>query len=193
MQVFCGNLSIYIIHMLHHVSWLTMVCQFCCSGHVISVHTIHAYNTIHTYIHACIHTYIQYIHTYIRNIHQYIYIYIYIRRHPSIHGSIHTYIHACIPPCIHNHTHPYMYTYMYTYFGQCFGTQLKMRNIFSNIVCTIDNDHGMRMMGHLNIIGVAVLAEQIKADVDSLMIFADEGMTDEDHIGWTSVMVKRLN
>ena len=143
----------------------------------------------HTYMHAYIHTYNTYTHT----LETYINIYIYIRRHPSIHGSIHTYIHACIPPCIHNHTHPYMYTYMYTYFGQCFGTQLKMRSIFSNIVCTIDNDHGMRMMGHLNIIGVAVLAEQIKADVDSLMIFADEGMTDEDHIGWTSVMVKRLN
>ena len=112
MQVFCGNLSIYIIHMLHHVSWLTMVCQFCCSGHVISVHTIHAYNTIHTYIHACIHTYIQYIHTYIRNIHQYIYIYA--GTHQSMDPSIHTYMHAYLHAYITTHTHTCIHTCIHT-------------------------------------------------------------------------------
>ena len=59
-------------------------------------------------------------------------------------------------------------------------------------MATLRRDQGLRMMGHLDIFGVAVLAEQIKADVDSLMIFADENMTDEDHIGWTTEMVERL-
>ena len=92
---------------------------------------------MHTYIHACIHTYTHaYIHT---HMHTYTHAYIHAPIHASttiyIHTIIQTYrhMHTYIHTCIHTHMHTYIHTHMHTYMHTSIQTFLHIHTYIRTI------------------------------------------------------------
>ena len=89
---------------------------------------IHTYMTacMYTYIHAHIHTYmIACMHTYIHVcIHTYIHDCMYAYVHTYMCAYIHTYIHVCIHQYIHTWLHVWKHTYIHTYIHTCVHTYI---------------------------------------------------------------------